>query len=254
MAYNFSNKVAIITGGISGIGLATVEKFAKLGAKIVIGDIQKEEYKEAAFAILKNKGINLDQLKYVPTDVTINSANEDLLKTAISTFGGVDFVVANSGIAKDQRSEEMTYEDFKKIIDVNLNGVFSLDKLAIDYWLKNKKKGSIVNTGSILSFVGTPGLSHYCASKGGVKLLTQTLALEQAKNGIRVNCINPGYIKTPLLEFLPKEKYDALVNLHPMGRLGEPEEIANAIAFLVSDEASFITGTTLLVDGGYTAQ
>lgn len=254
MSYNFVNRVGIITGGLSGIGLATVEKLLGLGAKIVVGDITPSDKATKTLDDLKAKGFDLNNLEFVRADSTLEDDNKKLLKTAIDKFDGLDFIFANAGIATAIPAHEMSLEKYKKVIDVNLNGVFILNTLAINYWLENNKKGAIVNTGSILSFVGFRGLAHYCSSKGGVKLLTQTLCLEYASKGIRINSVNPGYINTPLLEFLPKKEYDNLINLHPAGRLGEPNEIANAVAFLLSDEASFINGISLLVDGGYTAQ
>ena len=181
--------------------------------------------------------------------------NTNLVDFTLDEHKGLNFVVANAGMINTTcLGADETFDEFKRVIDVNLNGLFALNKLAIKYWEEFEKPGNIVNVGSILSYVGNPGLANYTASKGGVKLLTQTLAIEYAKKGIRVNSVNPAYIKTPLLDALEKKVYDELVLRHPIGRLGEPEEIADAIAFLLSDEASFITGISLLVDGGYTAQ
>ncbi|KAK6455044.1 glucose 1-dehydrogenase peroxisomal 2,4 dienoyl-CoA reductase [Scheffersomyces xylosifermentans] len=229
MAYNLDNKVAIVTGGLSGIGFSTSIKLLSLGAKVVI-------------------------VAFIHMDVTKYEDNESLIEFTIKTFGGLDLVFANAGINKVAPGAEMEFELWKKIMDVNLNSVFILNKLSIKYWLDSKKPGSIVNTSSMLSNVAYREMSHYCASKAGVKMLTKTLALEYSKYDIRVNSVHPAYIRTPLLEILPEHEYATLVARHPIGRLGEPEEVANAVAFLLSDEASFITGAELLVDGAYTVQ
>ncbi|EGW35549.1 (R)-2-octanol dehydrogenase [Spathaspora passalidarum NRRL Y-27907] len=255
MSYNFANKIAIVTGGLSGIGLSTTIKLLQLGAKVVIGDITAENKVDSILNTIKKASPSNHDIRYLHTDVASFDANKDLVDLTLDEYKGLDFVVANAGmISSSKPGADQTWEEFKRVIDVNLNGVFALNKLAINYWEEFGKKGNIVNVGSILSFVGNPGLANYCSSKGGLKLLTQTLAIEYGKKGIRVNSVNPAYIKTPLLDILDRKVYDELVLRHPIGRLGEPEEIADAIAFLLSDNASFITGHSLLVDGGYTAQ
>lgn len=160
---------------------------------------------------------------------------------------------ANAGIAKDGDIHELSFDKWKQTIDINLSGVFLSDKYAIEQMRKQGSGGVIVNTGSIHSHVGMPGLTAYSAAKGGVKLLTQTLAAKYTKDGIRVNAICPGYIDTPLISFAQGDYRQKLIDLHPIGRLGKPEEVAKAVLFLASDESSFVSGASLLVDGGYTS-
>lgn len=171
-------------------------------------------------------------------------------------FGDLDIVFANAGLSADngRAAADLPFEAWDLTINVNLNGVFTIDKLAIEYWLSKDKPGVIVNCGSIHSWVGKSGITGYAASKGAVKLLTQTLAIDYAAKGIRVNAVCPGYIDTPLLKDATPKMREALVKLHPIGRLGRPEEVANVVLFLASDKASFINGVSLLVDGGYVAQ
>lgn len=247
---SFKGKVAIITGGASGIGAATVEAFCKEGAKVVIADLND------AGKILSDK-LNKQgyQTAFFKIDVTNIEQNRELIIFADQTFGGLDIVFANAGVASDTGPADKTsFEAWKLCVDVNLNAVFTLDKLAIEYWLAKDQAGVIVNCGSIHSWVGKSGISGYSATKGAVKLLTQTLAIDYAAKGIRVNAVSPGYIDTPFLSKVPKQVMDEIIKLHPIGRLGRAEEVANAVLFLASDKASFINGVSLLVDGGYVAQ
>ena len=241
-------KVAIVTGGASGIGKATVEAFVKEGAKVVISDIAD------GTALAEDLNKEGDNAIFVEADVTDEEETKALINKTVKKFGKLDIVFANAGIGGMKLVHEESFEDWKKVLSVNLDGVFLLNKYAIEQMLKQGKGGSIINNDSIHGFVGKQGVGSYAASKGGVKLLTQTAGIEYGKENIRVNCVNPGYIETPLLKDLDDEMKKALVDLHPIGRLGRPEEVANAVVFLASDEASFVTGTTLLVDGGYTAQ
>ncbi|MBW3520115.1 SDR family NAD(P)-dependent oxidoreductase [Flavobacterium sp. NKUCC04_CG] len=239
------NKTAIITGGASGIGKATVELFVKEGAQVVIADFSDsgKELEER----LNREG---HQTLFVKTDVTSEEAVKNMVAKTVEKFGKLDILYANAGIANDGNIDELEYDKWKRTIDINLNGVFLSDKYAIMQMLKQGTGGAIVNAGSIHSFVGKVGVTAYASAKGGVKLLTQTLGATYGKKGIRVNAVAPGYIDTPLIHGANTQD---LVNLHPMGRLGTPEEVAKAVLFLASDDASFISGTEILVDGGYTA-
>ncbi|MCM3146375.1 SDR family NAD(P)-dependent oxidoreductase [Brevibacillus sp. MER 51] len=243
------NKVAIVTGGASGIGETTVRLFAKEGAKIVIADFSPhgtelaEELKQAGFDAL-----------FVKTDVTKETEVKNMVSATVEKYGKVDILFANAGIAKDAPGHLLSVDDWQRTIDINLTGVFLCDKYVIEQMLAQGTGGAIVNCGSIHSHAGKAGVTAYSSAKGGVKLLTQTLGLTYAKQGIRVNAVCPGYIDTPLIAGRNEALNEHLIGLHPMGRLGKPEEVAKAVLFLASDDASFVTGTSLLVDGGYTAQ
>ncbi|PAQ15446.1 short-chain dehydrogenase [Bacillaceae bacterium SAOS 7] len=244
----FENKVAIVTGGASGIGEATVKAFVKEGAKVVIAD-----YADAGQLVsdrLNDEGFDTF---FIKVDVSNEEQVKTLIEKTVDKYGKLDIMFANAGIADEADIHGIDLDKWKRTIDINLTGVYLSDKYAIEQMRKQGHGGVIVNTGSIHSIAGKEGVTAYAASKGGVKLLTQTLGATYAKEGIRVNAIGPGYIDTPLIAMAQGELRDELVSLHPMGRLGKPEEIAKAVLFLASDDASFVSGTLLVVDGGYTA-
>jgi len=243
------NKVAIITGGGTGIGKETALLFAKEGAKVVIAD-----FSDRGQSISEELNSNGYDTLFVKTDVTKEEDIQNMINETVNKYGKLDVMYANAGVADDAPAHELSYEKWKRTIDINLSGVFLSDKYAIEQFLKQGTGGVIVNAGSIHSFVSLPAPTAYSAAKGGVKLLTQNLCTAYAKEGIRVNAVCPGYIDTPLLSEVDAQKKEYLASLHPQGRLGKPEEIAKAVLFLASDDASFVNGTTLLVDGGYTAQ
>ncbi|GAA4842012.1 SDR family oxidoreductase [Paenibacillus vulneris] len=248
-AMRFKDKAAVVTGGASGIGEMTVRLFAAEGAKIVIADFAdrgQELSKE-----LNQQGY--DTL-FVKTDVTQEEQVRNMVEQTVKQYGKLDILFANAGIAKDAPAHELSLESWQKTIDINLTGVFLCDKYAIGQMLSQDTGGVIVNCGSIHSHAGKAGVTAYSSAKGGVKLLTQTLGVTYAKNHIRVNAVCPGYIDTPLISGRTEAVNEHLISLHPMGRLGKPEEVAKAVLFLASEDASFITGTSLLIDGGYTAQ
>ncbi|MEK4538007.1 glucose 1-dehydrogenase [Peribacillus sp. FSL K6-1552] len=242
------DKVAIVTGGASGIGEATVRLFAEEGAKVVIADFS-ERGKDISVELNTN-GYNT---LFVKTDVTNEEDIKQMINETVNKYGKLDIMYANAGVADDAPAHELSYERWKRTIDINLSGVFLSDKYSIEQFLKQGTGGVIVNAGSIHSFVSLPNPTAYSSAKGGVKLLTQNLCTAYAKDGIRINAVCPGYIDTPLLASVDPQTKEYLVSLHPQGRLGKPEEIAKAVLFLASDDASFVNGTTLLVDGGYTA-
>ncbi|KVG64591.1 short-chain dehydrogenase [Burkholderia pseudomultivorans] len=244
----FENKVAIVTGGASGIGAATARAFAREGARVVIADLA-DNGAELAAELIDQGGHAL----YVQTDVTDSDDVQELIARTVQVYGRVDVMFANAGVAIDNRIDSLDEAAWKKTLDINLTGVYLCNKYAIQQMLK-QGGGTIVNCGSIHSHVGKSGVTAYAAAKGGVKLLTQTLAIDYGQQNIRVNAVCPGYIDTPLLKNMSQDTKRALVALHPMGRLGRAEEVANAVLFLASDEASFVNGSSLLVDGGYTAQ
>ena len=245
----FENKVAIVTGGASGIGAATVRAFAEEGAKVVIADMS--DTGNTLAADLNARGLSAS---FIKTDVTSEHDTQEMVKHAIEQFGYVDILFANAGIARDNPATKLSLKDWQKTIDINLTGVFLSARQFLQQLQQQNSGGALVLCGSIHSFVGRAGVTAYAAAKGGVKLLTQTLAIDYAGSGIRINAICPGYIDTPLLKEASDEAKHYLASLHPQGRLGQPEEVARAVLFLASEDASFINGTSLLVDGGYTAQ
>ncbi|MBB4094703.1 SDR family NAD(P)-dependent oxidoreductase [Brucella pecoris] len=244
----FGGKVAIITGGASGIGEATVRAFIREGANVVIAD-----YSEHGQQLANELAGGTERALFVKTDVTDAKAVQALIAKTVETYGRIDIMFANAGIAADGPIDELEEAAWQKTIDINLTGVYLCDKYAIDQ-MRSQGGGVIVNCGSIHSHVGKSGVTAYAAAKGGVKLLTQTLAIDYGAQNIRVNAVCPGYIDTPLLKDIPDDKKQALVALHPIGRLGRAEEVASVVLFLASDESSFVTGASILVDGGYTAQ
>ncbi|MCR8642530.1 SDR family oxidoreductase [Paenibacillus sp. N1-5-1-14] len=245
----FNNKVVIVTGGASGIGLETVRLFAKEGAQTVIAD-----YADHGLEVSNALNAQGYDTMFVKADVSKEADIKHMIETTVAKYGRLDVMFANAGIAKDAPADKLSLEAWQRTIDINLTGVFLSNKYAIEQMLAQGTGGAIVNTGSIHSVAGKNGVTAYASAKGGVKLLTQTLGIDYAKQGIRVNAVCPGYINTPLLSGADETIMNHLVDLHPMGRLGKPEEVAKAVLFLASEDASYITGTTLLVDGGYTAQ
>lgn len=242
-------KVAIVTGGASGIGQATAELMAAEGARVLVADYS-EAGAEVAAAI-RARGY---EAAFFHVDVSAEVKVQAMVDKAMDLWQRLDIMVANAGIGSTGAAEHLSLEDWNRMIGINLTGVFLCGKHAIPAMRKNGG-GAIINTASILGHVGFAGASSYTAAKAGVVNLTRTLAIEHAKENIRVNVICPGFIATPMVTAnLTDEALKGIAALHPVGRLGRPEEVANAILFLASDEASFITGTSLLVDGGYTAQ
>jgi len=245
--FNLTDKVAIVTGGASGIGLATAKAFLDKGAKVVIADYNEETGKSVEKDLSNNGNV-----KFIYVNVAEEKSVENLVSETVKLFGRVDIMINNAGIGVLAKTHELTFEEYNKVISINQNGVFFGSKYAIREMLKTGG-GSIVNTASILGHVGEAGAFAYNASKGAVNILTKSLALEYADKNIRVNAVCPGYVESGMVN---KEAlgdfYDGLVARHPIGRLGQPEEIAHGIVFLCENE--FVTGSSLLIDGGYTAQ
>ncbi|CAM5200061.1 NAD(P)-dependent dehydrogenase (Short-subunit alcohol dehydrogenase family) OS=Ureibacillus acetophenoni OX=614649 GN=SAMN05877842_11774 PE=3 SV=1 [Ureibacillus acetophenoni] len=240
------DKVAIITGGASGIGAATAKLFVEEGAKVVLVDWNEENGK-AFETELKGQGADV---VFVKADVASEEDVANVYKTTIDTFGRVDILFNNAGIGAVKPTEELTYAEYRKTVNVDLDGTFLVAQLAIKEMLKIGG-GVIVNTASMYGLVGAAGSAAYNAAKGGVINLTRSLGLEYATRNIRVNALCPGYIDTPII---PEDFKQALREVTPMKRLGTADEMAKAVLFLASDDSSFMTGNTLTVDGGYTAQ
>ena len=247
----FLNKVVLVTGGNSGIGRATALEFARQGAKVVIAGRRVKEGEETVSLIQDNGGTAI----FITTDVTQAVQVENLIEKTVSIYGQIDYAFNNAGTeGKYARGIEQTEEIWDLVIDTNLKGVWLSMKYQILQMLK-QGGGVIVNNASIGGLIGFPGVSIYSASKHGVIGLTKTLALEHAKDNIRVNCVCPGGVETDMLNrFWGEEGKNQIKDLHPIGRLGKPEEIAKSVIWLCSDAASFITGQSIAIDGGYTAQ
>lgn len=241
------NRVAIITGGAAGIGEATAVRFAEEGAKVVIWDL--DETKGNALADKLNaKGL-------VARFNKVNTANfsdvEIATKKVAEEFGQIDILINNAGITRDSTLKKMTPELWQQVIDVNLTGVFNCTKVATEYMVE-KGYGRIINASSVVALYGNFGQTNYVATKAGLIGMTKTWAREFGKKGITVNAIAPGFIATEMVAKMPENVIDSMKSKVPVGRLGKPEEIAAAYLFLASDEAAYINGTTLSVDGGMT--
>jgi NAD(P)-dependent dehydrogenase (short-subunit alcohol dehydrogenase family) len=241
-----ADRVAIVTGGASGIGKATAELFAQEGAKVVIGDLPNSEGEKIAKEI---GGM------FVATDVREAKAVEKLVRAACDKFGGLDIMFNNAGIGVTSSLVDHTEELYSNTIRIDLDGVFWGLKFGGKVMLA-QKRGSIINTASVAGIRGSVGLSAYNAAKHGVVGLTRNAALEFAPAGVRVNCICPGIIDTPLVARAfgsTEEIRESMHRFHPLGRMGKPIEIAKCVLFLASDDASFVTGHALVIDGGITA-
>lgn len=250
LTVRLKDKVAIITGAASGIGRATAILFAAHGAKVVVADIDKHGGNQTVVNIKENG----NQAIFTHTDVTITEDTEQMVDATVKAYGQLDVLFNNAGIAMRLPVAELSEEDWHRCLDVNLTGVFFCAKAAIPA-MKQNGGGSIINMSSIYGLVGADVRAAYVASKGAVTNLTRGMALDYAEDNIRVNCICPGFVETPLVAGVVKnpEEYQKLANKHPMRRLGQPEEIAYGALYLASDESAFVTGIALPIDGGYTA-
>ncbi len=244
--FHMKNKIVLITGSSQGIGKTIALKFASLGAKVALNDIasQEESLKKTQQEIGKDA-------KYFLADVSNHEEVDKMMVEIAKEFGGLDVLVNNAGICQDRTLAKMTQEEWQRVININLTGVFNCAKAALPLIVSSQ--GSIVNISSIVGQRGNFGQTNYAAAKAGIIGFTKSLSKEVGKLGVNVNAIAPGFIATKMTENLPAQMAGIIKQLTSLGRFGQPEEVAEAVVFLASDKASFITGSVLNVDGGLSA-
>lgn len=242
----FLGRVAIVTGGARGIGKAIAELFANRGANVVIADLQAELAEVTAHEITQSTG---RETLAITVDVSKSNSANEMIDKALSKFNHIDILVNNAGITRDTLILRMGEDDWDIVLNVNLKGVFNCSKAVIRSMMK-QRYGKIINISSVSGQIGQVGQTNYSASKAGIIGFTKALAREVASRNITVNAVAPGIIPTALTDVLPEELKKSILEATPLGRMGKPEEIAYAVAFFASDEASYITGQVLAVDGG----
>lgn len=239
----FKNKVIVITGGANGIGKATTELFLSRGATVVCWDINTEQGEKL---LGEHKGSSLE---FIQVNVADRSSVEAAVEKTIASHGKIDVLINNAGITRDATLKKMTQSEWQQVIDVNLTGVFNCTQ-TVAFPMMEAGSGVILNAASVVGLYGNFGQTNYVATKSGVIGMTKVWARELGRKGIRVNAVAPGFIATEMVTTIPEKVIQDLESKTPLGCLGQPEDIAKAYAFLASDEAKFITGTTLSVDGG----
>ena len=236
------NKNIIVTGASGGIGNSIVKKLNESGANILASGTRIEK--------LKDLKINFEKIKILKFDISESEKIEEFIENATKELGGsLDCIVNNAGITQDNLAIRMSLDEWKKVIDINLTSTFLMSKFAIKKMLKNKS-GKIVNITSIVGHSGNLGQANYTASKAGIVAMSKSLAIEYAKKNININCISPGFIKTAMTDKIDEKFKETIISKIPSARLGEPDDIANAVSFLCSDQSSYINGETLHVNGG----
>jgi 3-oxoacyl-[acyl-carrier protein] reductase len=238
---NLENKNIIVTGASGGIGNSIIKKLNEAGANILASGTRIEKLEE-----LKKNFKNIKILKF---DISQSEKIEDFIENASKELGGLDCIVNNAGVTQDNLAIRMSIEDWKKVIDINLTSTFLMSKFAIKKMLKNKK-GKIVNVTSVVGHTGNLGQANYTASKAGIVAMSKSLAIEYAKKNININCISPGFIKTAMTDKIDDKFKEVILSKIPSARLGEPQDIANAVLFLSSNQSDYINGETLHVNGG----
>ena len=246
MEISLNNKFAVVTGGTRGIGFAIVKAFVESGAKVAIWG-SRQETAEAAYAKIKEQYPSCDVIAMAPK-LTDNKDVEDAMAAIVEKYGKIDILANNAGISQNIPLDTYTDDDLEKVVDLNIKAVFVCSKAAAHFMKGNG--GSIINTSSIVSFYGQGLGSMYPASKAAVNGLTRALSRELGKDGIRVNAVAPGVTRTDMVAALPENMVAPLLQRIPLARMGEAEDIANAVVFLASDKASYITGSVIPVDGG----
>lgn len=243
--FDLTNKVAIITGASQGIGKGMAETFAKAGAHVACVSRNKDNLKSVADSLIKNGGA----ASFYTCDVSSLDAFQNTIKEIAENHGSVDILVNNAGVCKDKLIMRMSEDDWNKVININLNGAFNGIKAVSQIMIK-QRAGRIINISSIVGLIGNPGQANYAASKAGLIGLSKSAAKELAPRGITVNAIAPGYIATDMTDQITDQAKESLITKIPLGRIGSPSDIAASALFLASDEAGYITGQTLTVDGG----
>ena len=238
---DLNNKNIIVTGASGGIGNSIVEKLSEYGANILASGTRIEKLEE-----LKNKFKNVKIIKF---DISQIDKIEEFIENASKELGGLDCLINNAGITQDNLAIRMSIDEWKKVIDINLTSTFLISKFAIKKMIKNKK-GKIINITSVVGHTGNVGQSNYTASKAGIVAMSKSLAIEYAKKNINVNCISPGFIKTNMTDKIDDKFKETIISKIPAARLGEPQDIANAVAFLASSQSDYINGETMHVNGG----
>lgn len=239
------DKVAIITGAANGLGLAAARTFAREGAKVALTDFNVEQGRLRA-SELREEGY---EVTFFQVNVADRASVDKMVESVASIYGGVDILVNNAGITRDAMLKKLSVDDFQRVLDVNLTGVFHCTQAALPYMLE-KGWGRIISTSSVSGVYGNVGQTNYAAAKAAVVGMTKTWAKELGRKGINVNAVAPGFIETAMVEKVPENILDGIRKTIPLGRLGKPEDIANAYLFLASEESNYVNGTVLHVDGG----